>query len=63
MTYRDVLKFGLRNVYTHTSKDNFSRASGLSGELVRSYNDDGTIDENGLMFMQSYKEKSINLTT
>ena len=63
MTYRDVLRFGLRNVYTHTSKDNFSRASGLSGELVRSYNDDGTIDENGLMFMQSYKEKSINLTT
>ena len=37
ITFRKKLRFGLRNVYTHTSKDNFTKASGLSGELTHDY--------------------------
>lgn len=37
LTIRKHLRFGLRNVYTHTSKDNFTRSSGMSGELTHDY--------------------------
>lgn len=37
ITFRKNLRFGIRNVYTHTSKDNFTKAEGLSGELTYDY--------------------------
>ena len=37
LTIRNNLRFGLRNVYTHTSKDNFTSSSGMSGELTHDY--------------------------
>ncbi len=37
LTIRNNLRFGLRNVYTHTSKDNFTTSSGMSGELTHDY--------------------------
>ena len=37
LTIRKHLRFGLRNVYTHTSKDNFTSSSGMSGELTHDY--------------------------
>ena len=37
LTFRENLRIGLRNVYTHTSKDNFTKASGMSGELTHDY--------------------------
>ena len=37
LTYREHLRFGIRNVYTHTSKDNFTKAFGMSGELTHDY--------------------------
>ena len=63
LTYKDLLKFGIRNVYTHTSKDYFARAMGESGELSKTILEDGSVDEMGLLFSQRYNEKAINLTT
>ena len=37
LTFRESLRIGLRNVYTHTSKDNFTKASGMSGELTHDF--------------------------
>ena len=37
LTLRESLRIGLRNVYTHTSKDNFTKASGMSGELTQDF--------------------------
>lgn len=53
IAFRQIAKVGVRSVYTHSSKDEYNRFKGRSGE----------IDENGLFINQYYNEKSININT
>ncbi len=53
LTFREKLRFGFRNVYTHTSKDNFTQATGLSGELTYDYKDLHPGEDFSLFFLEN----------